>query len=97
MYLISSLQNVEPLLQVPLSVSHLLSMFKGRRCAMGKSLVVVIAMLELAAANVPNPSLEAWEFAFRLISTVTHVSVPGPVAKEGKPVVQFEFESIYFK
>ncbi|KAK8554127.1 hypothetical protein V6N13_073039 [Hibiscus sabdariffa] len=72
-------------------------MFKVKRCAMGKSLVVVIAMLELAAANVPNPSQEAWEVAFRLISTVTHVNVLGHAARGGKRVVQFEFRSVYFE
>ncbi|KAK8481746.1 hypothetical protein V6N13_103420 [Hibiscus sabdariffa] len=49
---------------------------------MGRSLVRVPAMLELAAPNVPKPSREAWALAFRLLSNVSPVNVPGPAPSQ---------------
>ncbi|KAH1090431.1 hypothetical protein J1N35_017688 [Gossypium stocksii] len=47
-----------------------------KKCAMDESLVMVLVTLELAAANVVNPSPEAREVAFRHLSIVSlHFSI----------------------
>lgn len=53
-----------------------------KKCAMDESLVMVLVTLELAAANVVNPSQEAREVAFRHLSIVSLVSVPGLAVSE---------------
>ncbi|KAK6244037.1 hypothetical protein QUC31_010446 [Theobroma cacao] len=54
----------------------------GKKSAMAKFLVMVLAMLELAATNVLNPSKAVLELALKLSSTVSLVNVPGLAASD---------------